>query len=72
MIFFFTFVGKFEEQDMECFLLINIFLLACPIQLPIFSIFSFNEPDLVTEIDPGMVITPFPSCTFGRDSNPQP
>ncbi len=49
----------------------NFFLLACPIGLPIFSLFS-NEPELVTEIVPGMVMTPFPSSVLGRDSNSQP
>ncbi len=29
-------------------------------------------PELGTEIDPGMVMTPFPSSILGRDSNPQP
>jgi hypothetical protein len=38
----------------------NSFFLACPIWLPVFSLFS-NELELGTEIDPGMVMTPFPS-----------
>ncbi len=41
-----------------------IFLLACLIRLPIISLFS-NEPELGTEIDPGMVMTPFPSSILG-------
>ena len=36
-----------------------------------FSLFS-NEPELGTEIDPGMVMTQFPSSILGRDLNPQP
>ncbi len=46
-------------------------MLACPIRLPIFSLFSY-EPELGKEIDPGMVMTPFPSSILGRDSNTQP
>ncbi len=38
----------------------KIFLLVCPIWLPVFSLFSI-EPELGTEIDSGMVMTPFPS-----------
>ncbi len=34
--------------------------------------FFINEPELGIEIDPGMVMTPFPSSILGRDSNPQP
>jgi hypothetical protein len=49
----------------------SYFLLSSPIRLPIFSLFS-NEPDLGTEIDPGMVMTPFPSSILGQDLNPQP
>jgi hypothetical protein len=33
------------------------FLLPCPIWLPLFS----NEPEMGTEIESGMIITPFPS-----------
>ncbi len=36
-----------------------------------FSSFS-NEPEMGTEINPGMVMTPFPSSTLGQNSNPQP
>ncbi len=50
---------------------IFVFLLACPIRLSIFSLFS-NEPELCTEINPSMAMTPFPSSILGRDSNPQP
>jgi hypothetical protein len=50
----------------------NIFLLACPIWLPIFFLYFQNEPELGTEIDPGMVMTPFPSSILGRNLNPQP
>jgi hypothetical protein len=49
------------------------FLLACPIRLAayIFYLFS-NKQELGTEIDPGIVITPFPSSLLGQDLNPQP
>ncbi len=46
-----------------------IFFVGMPIRLPIFSLFS-NEPELGIEIDPGMVMTPFPPSILGRDSNP--
>jgi hypothetical protein len=42
---------------------LNIFLLAYPIWLPVFSLF-LNEPELGTEIDSGMVMTPFPSIVL--------
>jgi hypothetical protein len=51
----------------------NVFLLVCPIWLPIFSYFSINEPELGEGIDPGMAFNPFPSNIWiRRDSNPQP
>jgi hypothetical protein len=37
-----------------------------------FSCSPWGEPDLGTEIDPGMVMTPFPSSILGQDLNPQP
>ncbi len=37
----------------------------------IFSLFS-NEPEMGTEINPGMFITLFLSSILGRDLNPQP
>jgi len=33
----------------------------CPIWLPVFSNFFYNEPELGVEIDPGMALTPLPS-----------
>ncbi len=50
--------GKVEEHK-GCSFFNNV-LLACPIRLPIFSLLS-NEPELGTELDPGMVMTQFPS-----------
>jgi hypothetical protein len=35
-----------------------LLVVVCPIRLPVFSLFS-NEPELGTEIDPGMDKTPF-------------
>jgi hypothetical protein len=66
--FYLTPSGK---KDVNCSFVNCFFLLTCPMRLPIFSLFS-NEPELGTEIDPGMVVTPFPSSILGRDSNPQP
>jgi len=50
-----------------------MFLLVCPIWLPIFSHFSMNEPELGAGIDPGIAFNPFPSSIWIRqDSNRQP
>ncbi len=41
----------------------------------IFLIFSMNEPELGTGIDPGMAFNPFPYSILDKmrqDSNPQP
>jgi len=43
----------------------------CPIWLPVFSYFFYNEPELGVEIYPGMALTPLPS-SIGQGSNPQP
>ncbi len=43
----------------------KMFMLAWPIWLPVFSLFS-NEPELGTEIDPGMAITTFPSSLLDK------
>jgi hypothetical protein len=48
----------------------NIFLV-CPIWLPVFSYFFYNEPELGVGIDPGMALTPLPS-SIGQGSNPRP
>ncbi len=53
--FFETFVSMFIN-------FFRLFLLACPIWLPVFSLFS-NKPELGTEIYSGMVMTPFPFNT---------
>jgi len=44
------------------FLLIlrNIYFLVCPIWLPVFFLFFYNEPELGAGINPGMALTPFP------------
>jgi len=34
-------------------------------------LFFYNEPELGLEIDPGMALTPLPSC-IGWGSNPRP
>jgi hypothetical protein len=49
---------------------LNIFLV-CPIWLPVFSYFLYNEPELGVGIDPGMALTPLPSG-IRQGSNPQP
>ncbi len=41
----------------------------CPILLPVFFLFFYNEPELGVEIDPGMALTPLPS-SIGRGLNP--
>ncbi len=33
----------------------------CPIWLPVFLLFFYNEPELGAGIDPGMALTPLPS-----------
>ncbi len=43
----------------------------CPIWLPVFSYFFYNEPDLGVGIDPGMALTPLPS-SIGQGLNPRP
>jgi len=43
----------------------------CPIWLPVFSNFFYNEPELGLGVDSGMALTPLPS-SIGRGSNPQP
>jgi len=45
--------------------------LVCPIWLPVFFLFFYNEPELGVEIDPGMALTPLLS-SIGHGSNPQP
>jgi len=45
--------------------------LVCPILLPVFSYFFYNEPEPGVGINPGMALTPLPS-SIGRGSNPQP
>jgi len=49
---------------------LNIFLV-CPIWLPVFSYFFYNELELGVGIDPGMALTPLPS-SIGQGLNPQP
>ncbi len=39
---------------------LNIFCI-CPIWLPVFFLFFYNEPELGVGIDPGMALTSFPS-----------
>jgi len=43
----------------------------CPIWLPVFSLFFYNEPELGVGIDHGMALTPLPS-RIGQGLNPQP
>ncbi len=43
----------------------------CPIWLPVFSYFFYNEPELGVGVDPGMALTPLPS-SIGRGLNPRP
>ncbi len=43
----------------------------CPIWLPVFFLFFYNEPELGVGIDPGMALTPLPS-SIGQGSNPRP
>jgi len=45
--------------------------LVCPIWLPVFSYFFYNEPELGVGIDPGMALTPLPS-SIGQGLNPRP
>ncbi len=45
---------------------LKCFLLVCPIRLPIFFLFSMNEPELGAEIDPGMAFNPFPSSILAK------
>ena len=48
------------------------FFLVCPIYLPVFLFFFIKlTRNGYTEIDPGIVLTPFPS-SIRWDSNPQP
>jgi len=49
----------------------KIFFLVCPIWLPVFSSFFYDEPELGVGIDPGMAFTPLPS-RIGQGSNPRP
>jgi len=46
-------------------------ILVCPIWLPIFFLFFYNEPESGAGIDPEMALTPLPS-SIGQGSNPQP
>jgi hypothetical protein len=48
----------------------NIFLV-CPIWLPVFFLFFYNEPELGVGIDPGMALTQLPS-SIGQGLNPRP
>jgi len=41
------------------------FLCVCPIWLPVFFLFFYNEPELGAGINPGMALTPLPS-SIGR------
>jgi hypothetical protein len=43
----------------------------CPIWLPVFFLFFYNEPELGAGVDPGMALTPLPS-SIGWGSNPRP
>jgi len=43
----------------------------CPIWLPVFSYFFYNEPELGVGINPAMALTPLPS-SIGRGLNPRP
>jgi len=49
------------------FFFLNIFLV-CPIWLPVFFLFFYNEPELGVGIDPGMALTPLPS-SIGLDGD---
>ncbi len=51
-------------------LFLNIFLV-CPIWLPVFSHFFYNEPELGERINPNMALTPLPS-SIGQELNPRP
>jgi hypothetical protein len=50
---------------------LKIIFLVCPILLPVFFLFFYNEPELGVGIDPGMALTPLPS-SIGRGLNQQP
>jgi len=39
----------------------NLIFLVCPIWLPVFFLFFYNEPEVGAGIIPGMALTPFPS-----------
>jgi len=46
-------------------------IFGCPIWLPVFFLIFYNEPELGTDIDPGMALTPLP-FSIRSISNPQP
>jgi hypothetical protein len=56
---------------MPCCRFKNYFFLVCPIWLPVFLSFFYNEPELGVGIDPGVALTPLPS-SIGRGLNPRP
>ncbi len=65
-----------KGQSAGCHSYFWFFILSvCPIWLPIFFLFSMNEPELGAGIDPGMAFNPFPSSILDKtrqDLNPQP
>jgi hypothetical protein len=58
-----------ENESLKCILFYVYIFLVCPICLPVFSYFFYNEPVLGVGIDPGMALTPLPS-SIGRGLNP--
>jgi len=48
--------------------LTEFIFLVCPIWLPVFFLFFYNEPELGVGIDPGMALTPLPS-SIGLDGD---
>jgi len=50
-------IGKLEDKNVFVFF-VN---LVCPIWLPVFLLFFYNEPELDAEINPGMGLAPFSS-----------
>ncbi len=58
--------NKFKKYTFFCFW-------CAPLgDLYFLSFQSLNEPGLGAESNPGMALTPFPSCRMGQDSNPRP
>jgi len=47
------------QKELSTPALVQKYFLVCPIWLPLFFFFFYNEPELDAGINPGMALTPF-------------